>query len=206
MGFYRQKVLPHLLEWTMDRDPFRELRRRALGELDGRVLEIGFGTGLNLPFYPSGVTELLALDAMEFDKKYLESRRSSACPPLRFIHSPGERIPLEDRSVDYVVTTWTLCSVDDPDKVLSEAKRVLKPGGRYVFVEHGKSPEPFVSKLQDWLTPVQQRIGGGCRLNRKMDEIVARSGLDPEQLDRFYMKGPKIGAYIYLGHARKSAA
>lgn len=203
MNFYRQKVLPYLIELMMDADAFREQRQRALKTLNGKVLEIGFGTGLNLPFYPPGVKEIIAVDSVEFSKKYLESHKKPDSPLVKFIHSPGETLPIENQSIDHVVTTWTLCSVDDPIQVLSEIRRVLKPGGTYTFVEHGRSSEPLVARLQDWLTPIQKCIGGGCHLNRRIDKIISESGLHIESLENYYMKGPKVGTYLYFGQARK---
>jgi len=197
-------VIPHLIEWVMDGESFREQRQRALKNLRGTVLEIGFGTGLNLPFYPPTVKELIAVDAVEFDHKFLESHRQKNSPVVHFIRSPGEALPLKDQSVDNVVTTWTLCSVDDPVRVLSEIKRVLKPGGTYTFVEHGRSYERHIAKLQDWLTPMQKCISGGCHLNRNIDKIVASSGLKIEHLEQFYMKGLKVGTYLYFGEAKNT--
>ena len=203
MGFYRQRILPHIIEWVMNGKAFSEQRQRILEHLQGEVLEIGFGTGLNLPFYPPTVKEIIAVDAVEFDRKYLESHRKASSPVVHLIQSRGETLPLNDQSVDHVVTTWTLCSVDNPAQVLSEIKRVLKPGGTYVFVEHGKSSERHIAKLQDWLTPIQKRIGGGCHLNREIDKIIFNSGLKVKHLEQFYMKGMKVGTYLYFGETKK---
>jgi ubiquinone/menaquinone biosynthesis C-methylase UbiE len=192
------------MNFMMDRESFRDLRRQALKDLDGVVLEIGFGTGLNLPVYPKAVQKIIAVDPADFSNRYLVENHETG-PSIEFIKAPGEALPIENDSVDHVVTTWTLCSVKNPSQVLSEIRRVLKPGGTYVFVEHGKSPEQHIAKLQDWLTPVQKCIGQGCHLNRKIDDIISHSSLHLEKIENLYMKGPKIAAYLYIGIARKTS-
>ncbi len=202
MGIYRERIFPILMNFVMDRSSFRDLRKKALKELDGVVLEIGFGTGPNLPFYPPTVQKVIATDPENFQKSIPASTPAPHLP-VEVVQAPGERLPIESESVDHAVTTWTLCSVHDPARVLSEISRVLKPGGSYVFVEHGRAPSPFTSKLQDWLTPIQRRVGCGCNLNRRIDAIIRESPLKIECMENLYMDGPKIASYLYIGRARK---
>ena len=203
MGFYKQQIIPRLMNLAMDSEPFHKVRKRALKNLDGTVLEIGFGTGLNLPFYPQAVKKIIAIDSVEFDSKYINAHKIANGPSVHFIHCPGESLPLRANSVDHVVTTWTLCSVQDPLKILAEINRVLKSGGTYVFVEHGKSPEPFIAVIQNCLTPIHKRCGGGCHLNCSMNKIIAQSALRIKKCNHFYMKGLKFRSYLYVGLARK---
>lgn len=202
MGFYRDQVLPRVINRFMDDEEFVVHRKPCLAKVSGRVLEIGFGSGLNLPHYPQGVERLYALDPATLGRRLAE-KRIAACPfPVEFVGLYGEAIPLEDASVDAVVSTWTLCTVPDPGKALAEIRRVLKLGGGLHFVEHGRSPEERIARWQDRLTPIQRVVGGGCHLNRRIDELVLGAGLEMEELDNVYMKGPKIGTYLYKGVAR----
>lgn len=140
MELFRERVFQFLLNSVVGRDSFGELRKKALKDLDGAVLEIGFGTSLNLPYYPQAVRKITAIDPERFQKRYMKTN-SATSPSVEFIQAPGEALPLDSQSVDQVVTTWTLCSVKDPSQVLSEIERVLKPGGTHVFVEHGRAPQ-----------------------------------------------------------------
>jgi ubiquinone/menaquinone biosynthesis C-methylase UbiE len=166
------------------------------------VLEIGVGSGLNLRAYPQAVTGVVGLDP---SAKLLEraQRAAGALPySVDLIEGSAEAIPLEDRSVDTVLTSWTLCSIPDVSRALQEARRVLTPGGRLLFAEHGRSPDPRVARWQDRLTPLWRRIGGGCHLNRPIGRLVEEAGFRIERLETGYMTGPRLMTFIYEGLAR----
>jgi ubiquinone/menaquinone biosynthesis C-methylase UbiE len=172
-------------------------RRKFIPLASGTVLEVGAGSGLNLPCYGPQVQKLYALDPSRELWKMARKRVREAPFPVEFLAASAERIPLEDMSVDTVVTTWTLCTIPDPLQALTDMRRVLKPEGRLIFVEHGRSSDPGVLAWQNWLTPVWSRIGGGCHLNRKIDALIADAGFDITQIDRGYSRGPKPMAYLY---------
>jgi ubiquinone/menaquinone biosynthesis C-methylase UbiE len=205
MNWYSRRVLPHLLEWTMAGEPFARYRRQVLSETSGDVLEIGFGTGLNLAYYPDAVSSLTVVDPNPGMANIAAPRIAEA--PLEVISKPlrGEALTMADNSFDWVVSTWTLCSIADLDGALKEIRRVLKPGGRFTFIEHGLSPEPDLQRWQHRLTPLQKRIADGCHFNRAIaDDVQAHLSL--ERLDTFYEKDlPKVGGYFYRGVAVKPA-
>ncbi len=201
MGVYGNQILPRVVNWFMAGCDFAPHRKECLEGVSGDVLEIGFGSGLNLPHYPPDVRKLYALDPATLGRR-LADARIAACPfPVEFVGLYGEAIPLNDATVDSVVSTWTLCTVPDVGKALREIRRVLRPGGRFHFVEHGRSPEEKIARWQDRVTPFQKLVGGGCHLNRKIDTLVLKSGFEIERLENVYMKGPKIGTYLYKGVA-----
>ncbi len=202
MGLYADQILPRVINRFMADEEFTRQRRDCLEGLGGEVLEVGFGSGLNLPHYPSEVRKLFAIDPALVGRK-LATDRLGRCPfPVEFVGRNAEGIPLPDHSVDGAVSTWTLCTISDPGKALGEIRRVLKPGGRLHFVEHGRSEEEKVARWQDRLTPIQKFVGGGCHLNRKIDAMIREAGMELERLENFYMKGLKIGTYLYKGVAR----
>lgn len=197
MSFYDERILPHLIAVAMRQRELAPYRERVAGAACGRVLEIGVGAGANLPFYGPGVDEIFGLDPSE---RLL--RMALKAGPLRPLEASAEAIPLDADSVDAVVTTWTLCSIPDAPAALSEMRRVLKPGGRLLFVEHGVSPDPRVRWLQDTLTPVWRRIGGGCHLNRRIDALIREAGWKLEKIDTGYLRGANPMTYMYEGSAR----
>ncbi len=183
---------------------FGPYRARVAWAARGRVLEIGAGSGLNLGLYPPEVSEILALEP---DGKLLELAERNAAKAGRrvtFIQGSAEEIPLDDESVDTVVTTWTLCTIPNPDRALAEMHRVLKRDGRLVFAEHGLAPEQGVRKWQNRLTPVWMKVAGGCHLNRPIAELVRHAGFEVDELETGYLPGPRIMAYQYEGRARPS--
>ena len=201
MAIYRDYILPWIIDRVLARSECRQLRQRVVQGLGGTVLEIGFGSGLNLPHYPSEVRRILAVDPAVFGRK-LAAKRLGACPvPVEFIGLNGEEIPLEAGSVDSALSTWTLCSIPDLPAALGEIRRVLKPGGRFHFLEHGLSPEAGVARWQHRLNSLQRVIAGGCQLILPIDELVKASGLTITSLEKFYMKGPRLGSYMYQGVA-----
>jgi len=203
MGFYAESILPRAIDWVMRGEEFQKIRRRYLGACRGTVLEVGFGSGLNLPHYPAEVTRLYALDPARLGRKLAAERLSRAPFPVEFLDLQNTRIPLPDEAVDTVVTTWTLCTIPKVRDALQEMMRVLIPAGRYVFVEHGLSPEPGVARWQNRLTPLQKCLAGGCHLNRKIDALITGAGFRIESLDTFYFPAPRIFAWTYAGHAVK---
>jgi ubiquinone/menaquinone biosynthesis C-methylase UbiE len=204
MGFYETRILPHLLHLAMRQENLAAYRRRWVPAARGRVLEIGVGSGLNLPFYTAAATEVIGLDASaELLEMAREAQAKASATSIELIEGSAESIPLEDRSVDTVVTTWTLCSIHDVEAALREMRRVLEPSGQLLFVEHGTSPDPRVRRWQDRLTPLWMRLAGGCHLNRPIRELLERSGFRMERIDTGYMKGPKPMTFIYEGCARR---
>jgi ubiquinone/menaquinone biosynthesis C-methylase UbiE len=192
------------MDWVMAGEEFRHLRTDLLSGLHGEVLELGIGTGLNLPHYPKTLTRLHAIDpAHVLPRKVAE--RSAAVPfPLQIQRTSAEALPYDGRSFDFVVSTWTLCTIPDPVKALREVRRVLKPDGVFLFLEHGRSEDAKVAAWQDRLNPVQNIIGCGCNLNRKIDQIIALAGLRIMTLDRFQMQSvPRLGGEMYKGTATR---
>ncbi|MBI3069569.1 MAG: class I SAM-dependent methyltransferase [Betaproteobacteria bacterium] len=202
MSFYERWMLPWLLDLCMRNKEARRYRERVIPQATGRVLEIGIGSGLNLPFYGAGVDHLFALEPSPELRRMAGRRIKGARFPVEFLDHSAEEIPLERASVDTVVTTWTLCTIPDAMRALEETRRVLKPSGVLLFVEHGLAPEPRVQAWQHRLNPVWNRIGGGCNLNRRIDELIMRSGFQLADLETEYAKGPKPMSFIYCGRAR----
>jgi len=198
MGFYNKRILPHLIAVTMRHGELTPYRERVAGAAEGRVLEIGVGAGANLPFYGAGVSEVFGLDPSE---RLL--RMAAKAGALHPVEASAEAIPLEAGSVDTVVTTWTLCSIPDAHAALGEMRRVLKPGGRLLFVEHGLSPDKRVRWLQNRITPVWRRIAGGCHMDRPIDRLIRESGWKIEKIDTGYLRGPNPATYMYEGSAQR---
>jgi ubiquinone/menaquinone biosynthesis C-methylase UbiE len=176
LSFYRDRILPHLVHKSMRQEILVPYRRRATQAASGRVLEVGVGSGLNLPLYGESVTRVIGLDP---SPKLLAMARKAArglSPSIELLEGSAEEIPLDARTIDTVVTTWTLCTIPAAGPALGEMRRVLKPDGRLVFVEHGLSPAPNVSWWQNGLTPLWKRIGGGCHLNRPIRRLIEVSG------------------------------
>ncbi len=201
MGFYREHIVPHLVNLAMRNSELSPYRERVLRAAEGRVLEIGIGAGPNLKFYPPRVKEILALEPSTKLTEMARRRASDSSLCVTFLEASAEAIPLEGSSVDTVVMTWTLCSIADASEALREMRRVLKPSGQLLFVEHGQAPEESVRKWQDHLTPVWKRIAGGCHLNRPIPALLERAGFHITHLTTGYMKGPKPMTFLYEGSA-----
>jgi ubiquinone/menaquinone biosynthesis C-methylase UbiE len=201
VGLYREYILPWGIEWTLNNPQCRELRRRITEGLQGRVLEIGFGTGLNMPHYPDSVDRVYAVDPLTYARKLAAKRIAASSIPVEFTGVDGQAIPLDDDTVDSVLSTWTLCSILNLPRALGELRRVLKPRGRFHFLEHGLSPDGKVARWQRRLTPIQKVIGGGCRLDLPVAETLRSAGFTMASQESFYMKGPRIGSYMYMGVA-----
>lgn len=203
MGFYSNVILPRLCHLAMINRRLTPYRERVVAAAEGRVLEIGIGSGLNLPFYHrNGPEEILGLEPSP--RLINMAQRVAAGPPMpvRFIEGSAEQIPLEAKSIDCVVTSWTLCSIPNAHTALGEMRRVLKPSGRLLFVEHGQAPEQNVRKWQNRLTPVWARVSGGCHLNRPIQSLIEDAGFRLDRLDTGYMPGPKLMTFMYEGSAR----
>jgi ubiquinone/menaquinone biosynthesis C-methylase UbiE len=201
MGFYAEWILPSLIDLSMRNKRLRPYRERTAGTAEGRVLDIGVGSGLNLPFYAQKAREVFALDP---SLRLLARARSEAAlvqTPIHLLEGSAERIPLAAHSMDTIVMTWTGCSIPDIGAALEEMRRVLRPGGRLLFVEHGRAPEPNVARWQDRLNPFWQRLSGGCRLNRKIDDLLSDAGFQIDRLATGYIPGPKIMTFFYEGAA-----
>jgi len=201
MSFYSERVLPRLVHLSMRQATFEPYRRRAVAQAGGRVLEIGVGSGLNLPLYQAA-THVIGLDP---SPRLLSMARVAADglgQSVEFIEGVAEVIPLPDQSIDTVVSTWTMCSIPDIGGALSEMRRVLKPDGRLVFVEHGRSPEQGVVRWQDRLTPLWRCVAGGCHLNRPIAQLIQDAGFRVERLETGYMDGPRPMTFMYEGSAR----
>ncbi|HEY5318380.1 MAG TPA: class I SAM-dependent methyltransferase [Solirubrobacteraceae bacterium] len=203
MGFYEDQVLPRALDLAMGRDELVPIRARVAASLAGDVLEVGFGSGLNVPHYPAAVTQVLAVDPATIGRKLAGKRVAASGVPVEYIDLDGQDLSLETSTIDHVLTTWTLCTIPDVDLALSEIRRVLRPGGMFHFVEHGRSPDRWVAGWQDRLTPLQRRAVGGCHLNRPIDQLVRDSGLELIRLQNYYAQGPRPFGYMFEGVAAK---
>jgi ubiquinone/menaquinone biosynthesis C-methylase UbiE len=204
MGFYENQVVPRLTDLIMRRRELTPIRARVAASLGGDVLEVGFGSGLNVAHYPAAVTRVRAVDPAIIGRKLAAKRVASSGVTVEYVDLDGQALSQVSASIDHVLTTWTLCSIPDVDRALSEIRRVLRPGGSFHFVEHGRSPDPTVAGWQDRLTPIQRRLAGGCHLNRPIDELVRNSGLELIQLENYYAKGPRPFGYMFEGVATKS--
>lgn len=201
MGIYERWILPRILDVVMRQKVLAEYRRRAVPAARGTVLEIGIGSGLNLAFYGREVERVYGIDPSAVLLTMARCRAGKAPFPVVLLRASAENLPFEDKSIDTVVLTWTLCSIPDPATALREMRRVLRPDGRVLFVEHGLAPEPGVQLWQHRLTPGWRRIGGGCHLNRKVDDLIRDAGFEIGDLGTGYMHGPKVLTFMYQGWA-----
>ncbi len=202
MSFYSTCIVPHLVHLAMRNRRLLPYRERTISAAEARVLEIGIGSGLNFPFYPGRVKELIGLEPAPRLISMAHERSRGVSLAVRFIEGSAEAILLEGGSIDTVVTTWTLCTIPGVVQALGEMRRVLKPGGQLLFVEHGLAPDGSIRKWQNWLTPAWKRIGGGCHLNRPIQALIEQNGFNIAQLETGYMQGPKPMAFLYQGSAR----
>ena len=206
MEAYAKYILPRIIDLVMKNKDMARLRADWVPHAHGDVLEIGIGSGLNLPFYSSEVRRLYGVEPSVELQRLARVRAASATTKVEFLsQSAEEALPLSDQSIDTVVITWTLCSIADPPSALRQMKRVLKPSGLLIFVEHGRAPDPKVSTWQDRITPVWKRIGGGCHLNRNIDVLLKDAGFKIEELETNYLPGPRPMTYTYRGFARRES-
>ena len=205
MGFYARRVLPYLINAAMKNKDATRLRGAWVPRARGRVLEIGIGSGLNLPFYSSEVECVFGVEPSAELQKMARERATRSSRKVEFLsQSAEEALALADESIDTIVMTWTLCSIADPMRALAQMKRVLKADGRMLFIEHGKSSDASVARWQDRLTPAWKKIGGGCHLNRKIDDLLGAAGFEIGELKTSYLPGPRPMTYTYQGFATRT--
>ncbi len=202
-SWYARRVFPFLLDKACATPAIKALRGRVVPEAEGRVIEIGLGTGLNLPFYDvAKVKEVIGVDPAGGVLRKAEARGAAAGFPVSLRQLSGEELPFDDQDADCVVCTFSLCTIPDPLAALKEMRRVLKPGGRLLFAEHGASPDPGVKAWQDRLNGVWGRVAGGCNMNRPILELISGAGFRLDNPETGYMpKTPKILGYGYSGIA-----
>jgi SAM-dependent methyltransferase len=202
VGFYGRHVFPRLMDKVLDTKETRRIRGEVCAGLSGEVLEIGFGTGHNLPFLPVAVTRLLAVDPMSTGPQLAAKRLAASPVEVAFVGLDGQDLDLPDASVDAALSTWTLCSIPDAVAAVREVRRVLRPGGALHFVEHGLSPDEGVARWQHRCNGIQNRFACGCNLQREIPAIIAEGGMVVEDLDVFYAKGdPKVFGWTFQGRA-----
>jgi ubiquinone/menaquinone biosynthesis C-methylase UbiE len=204
MGFYSRVIFPRLCEWALDRPFVADHRRALLAEAQGEILEIGFGTGLNLPCYPRAVRKITAIDPNPGMHRKAQSRIEQSGIEVDKRLLGGEDLPFGADTFDIVVSTFTLCSIAQVESALAQIHRVLKPGGRFLFLEHGLSPEPAVQKWQRRLNAVQRMLGDNCHLDRDIRQLVTKQPFESVRSDEFYLeKTPRTHGYISQGAAIK---
>lgn len=202
MGMYSERVVPHIINFACGMKVAREHRERVCSHLDGRVVEIGFGSGLNVPYYPEATTEIAAVEPSDVGWKIASKRVARSTVPVTRSGLDGQNLPFADASFDAALSTWTLCTIPDVDAALAEVRRVLRPGGTLHFVEHGLSPDAKVQRAQQRFEPMQKRLFAGCHLTRRIDDLISAAGFTITELDTFYEKGaPKTLGWDYLGIA-----
>jgi len=200
VNWYDRVVLPRMLNALMKSPEMTQIRAAQVPKARGRVLEVGVGSGLNLPFYEPG-TQVFAVDPSEELQVYARQVAQANGTDVIFAAQSGEAIPADNNSFDAAVITWTLCTIPDAGKALEEVRRVLKPQGRLVFAEHGVSPEPGVAKWQNRINPVWRSLAGGCNLNRSPEQLLGQAGFKFDELKCGYIAGPKFATYTYQGVA-----
>jgi len=199
MGFYTSWLFPRVLDLVMQQRQLIPFRRRIGQAASGRVLDVGIGSGLNLPFYSEQTDRVIGIDPSPDLLHFAKERAGKTSTQVELLQGSGEEFPIEDKSIDTVVVTFTLCTVN---QVLAEMRQVLKPGGRPLFAEHGRAPEAGVARWQDRVTPVWKRVAGGCHLNRKPDDLIRSAGFQIETLETGYIKAPRAMGFVYAGSAR----
>ncbi|MGZ4680983.1 MAG: class I SAM-dependent methyltransferase [Acidimicrobiales bacterium] len=205
MGLWEQQVVPRVIDKVLGNEQMAEVRVKSLGGLHGTVVEIGFGSGPNVPLYPEAVTRVLAIDPSGVARRLAEKRVAASSVPVEFVGLDGQHIDLPDDSADCALSTWTLCTIPDAGAALAELRRVVRPGGELFFLEHGRSPRARTERWQHRLDPVQRRLAGGCNLSRDIPGIVSDAGFDIERVVEFDIAGPKVMSHMYSGIARNPA-
>jgi ubiquinone/menaquinone biosynthesis C-methylase UbiE len=201
MGMYSAWLLPRITDLVMQQKQMIPFRARIGSAAAGRVLDVGVGSGLNLAFYGDKTERVYGVDPSSELLRFAEKRARKAAIPVELLLGSSEALALEDKSIDTVVLTFTLCTIGAPAAALAEMRRVLKPRGRLLFAEHGRAPEPSVARWQDRLTPVWKRVAGGCHLNRKPDDLIWSAGFRVDTLETGYLKGPRPMGFVYSGSA-----
>ena len=203
MSFYEERILPHLVDFACSSKPTRKQREKIVPLAEGDVLEIGFGSGRNLPFYDAAkVRKIWGLEPSEGMRRKAAPQVEASRLDVEFIDLPGEEIPLEADSVDTVLVTYTLCTIPDAVAALEGMRRVLKPGGRLLYCEHGVAPDADVRRWQDRLNGTWRRFSGGCNINRNIPELIEQGGFAITNDERMYIPGLRVLTYNYWGSAK----
>ena len=202
MGFYSDRVLPRAMDVVMRGDELAAVRARVASGLSGEVLEVGFGSGLNVAHYPPTVTRVLAVDPATVGRRLAARRVAASLVPISYVGLDGQSLPLPDDSVDHALTTWTLCTIPDVEQALLEIRRVLRPGGSLHFIEHGRAAIDGLSPAGS-AHPGAAPHRGGCHLNRAIDKLITSGGLELTRLDTYYLSGLKTINFSYEGIATK---
>ena len=205
MGFYETYCLPSIINFACATKPIRKQREKVVPLAQGRVLEVGMGSALNLPYYDSAKIEFIwGLEPSRGMRKKAEKNLAASPLEVKWLELDAEQIPLDDKSVDTVVLTYTLCTIPDWHAALRQMRRVLKPGGKLIFTEHGKAPDSGVARWQDRLNPAWKKLCGGCNLNRPMPQLIAEGGFRVDELNSMYLPStPRIAGYHYWGVASR---
>lgn len=203
MGFYREQVLPRLVDRACSVSGMEEWRSEVTAGLNGRVVEIGFGSGLNVEHYPNEVEVVFAVEPAKVARRMAAKRIAASRTRVEHVGTDGHSIPLADESCDSALCTFTLCTVSDPDTALSELFRVVTPGARFHFLEHGISPDPSVARWQHRLDPLQRRLADGCHLTRDACDLARKAGFVLERCEQRYARGPKPWSWFTLAVAVK---
>lgn len=201
MGWYDRVILPKLIDKACSMPPMTRLRERYVAQAAGDVLEIGIGSGLNLPHYSDDVRSITGVDPAAELTDIARERASQRGLPVEVIGVSGEELPADDNAFDSIVCTWTLCSIPNPYRAVDEMRRVLKPGGQLIFVEHGRSDDANIAKWQRRIEPIWKKIGGGCHLTRRADDLLQDGGFEVTSFESGYEEGPKVAAFMMHGLA-----
>jgi len=199
MNFYNKYILPKLINLVMSNVVVKKQRPDVVGQATGVVLEIGFGSGLNLPFYKN-ITKLYAVDPSRELYNLAKERIKKVSFPIEYLQVSAEKIPLADNSIDSVISTWTFCSIPNPEIALREIFRILKPNGKFIFIEHGKSDKNFIAKIQKLITPIWKLFTGGCHMDREIDKLINNAGFEIQKLEKFQQKFSFL-TFLYKGIA-----
>ena len=204
MSLYEERILPHIIDRACSMGQVMNLRSQVVPQARGTVLEVGMGSGLNLEFYDADKVDLVyGLEPSPGMRKKARPNLAKSKVKVEWLDLPGEQIPLADNSVDTVLLTFTLCTIPDWQAALEQMKRVLRPDGELLFLEHGQSPHQSTRTWQNRITPAWKKVAGGCHLNRPITELIQQTGFRIMELENLYVpKAPKIAGYIYKGRAR----
>ncbi len=203
MGFYERHVLPHMIDMSCSAKPVRKQREKVVPKAEGRVLEVGMGSGINIPYYdPERVDYVWGLEPSEGMRVKAKPNLARAPFEVKWLDLPGEQIPLDDASADTVLLTYTLCTISDSQSALAQMRRVLKPEGRLIFCEHGAAPDASTRKWQDRVNPIWKLFSGGCNLNRPIPDLIEEAGFKIRELETMYLPStPKIAGFNFWGYA-----